>query len=83
MNFTFYTVGDIMKIEKNSDYTNIINRHAPSSPTLKNCFFAFLVGGFLCFVGEWIAYFLMLAGLEETNAYLTVTVIYILGMQLN
>ena len=67
-----------MKIEKNSEYKNIINKHAPTSPILKNCFFAFLMGGFLCFVGEWAAFLFLSLGLDENGAYLTVTIIYIL-----
>lgn len=66
-----------MNIETNEEYKKLIKRHAPSSPTLKNCFFAFLVGGFLCFLGQWLSYLYQYLGLDEEKAYILVTVTYI------
>ncbi len=65
------------KIEYNDDYLEISKRHTPKSPILKNSFFAFLSGGFLCFVGQWLAFLFIHLGLSEENSYITVTVIYI------
>ncbi len=67
-----------MQIEKNKDYENLIKKHAPRSPTLKNSFFAFLVGGLLCGIGEWMAYFYRFLGVSEENSYVLVTVSYII-----
>ena len=64
-------------IEKNKDYKTEIKRHAPHSPLLKDCFFAFISGGFICFTGELLAsLFIYLIGDRDT-AYLLVTVFFI------
>lgn len=67
-----------MYIENNEEYKNLIKRHAPRSPVLKNSFFAFLVGGALCGIGEWIAYFYRFLGADTENSYVLVTVTYII-----
>ena len=66
-----------MNAEKNGDYKALIKRHAPTSPILKNSFLAFLFGGSICFIGEWGAYLFSLAGLSKKDAYLSVTLSYI------
>ncbi len=67
-----------MKIEKNQDYQLLIKKHAPRSPVLKNCFFAFLSGGLLCFLGQWLAFLFMRLGIDVERAYIYVTALYIL-----
>ncbi len=66
-----------MKIEQNKDYQSIIKRHAPRSPLFKNCFLAFLMGGFLCFAGQWLVFLFSYLGADEENSYILVTVLYI------
>ncbi len=66
-----------MKTELNKDYKNVVNRHAPASPLLKNCILSFLMGGFLCFVGQWIVYLFIYLGMNEENSYTLLTVLYI------
>lgn len=66
------------KIESNEEYKTLIKKHAPSSPVFKDCILAFLVGGFICFVGQWLAFFYLWLGFSEKHAYLLVTVSYIL-----
>lgn len=66
-----------MDIQTNEEYKMLIKRHAPASPTFKNCTFAFLVGGFLCFVGEWLAYFFKYIGFDSERSYILVSVSYI------
>ncbi len=66
------------KIESNEEYKTLIKKHAPSSPVLKNCTLAFLVGGLICFIGQWLAFFYMWLGFSEKHSYLLVTVSYIL-----
>lgn len=66
-----------MRIEKNSEYKNLIKKHAPHSPVFKNSVFAFLVGGALCCIGEWLAYFYRFLGASQENSYVLVTVTYI------
>ena len=41
---------------------------APKSPTLLNCVKAFLIGGFICTIGETIAQLVMNTGMEEKDA---------------
>ena len=66
-----------MYIENSTEYKKLIKKHAPKSPVLKNSFFAFLVGGLLCAVGEWLAYFYRFLGVSSENSYVLVTVTYI------
>lgn len=64
-------------MEKNKDYKNLINRHAPASPIIKNAMFAFLVGGTICFLSELFVIFIS-RFLEEKEAYLSATALLIL-----
>ena len=64
--------------EKNNDYKSLIKQHAPRSPLLKDCLFAFLFGGLICFLGELLASLLMYLSLDESTSYTTVTVFFIL-----
>lgn len=66
-----------MRLEKNEDYKNIVKKHSPKSPVFKNCIFAFLVGGFLCFVGQWLAFLFIYLGVDQEHSYILVTVSYI------
>lgn len=66
-----------MYIENSTEYKKLIKKHAPKSPVLKNSFFAFLVGGLLCAIGEWLAYFYRFLGVSSENSYVLVTVTYI------
>ena len=64
-------------MEKNSDYKELINKHAPSSPLLKNSILAFLTGGFICFLAELFVLFIS-RFIPEGKAYLWATVSLIL-----
>ena len=44
-----------MAINKNT-YDKMTKKASPPSPKLKNCLLAFLVGGFICTIGETLAY---------------------------
>ena len=59
-------------MENNKDYKKLINKHAPHSPIIKNCFLAFFVGGLICFLSELLAMFLNLF-LDEKSAYIYTT----------
>lgn len=63
-------------MEKNKDYQDLVNKHAPHSPIIKNTFLAFLVGGSICFLGELLKNLFSLF-LEEDKAYLSVTLLLI------
>ena len=66
-----------MSLENNEEYKNIVKKHSPKSPVFKNCVFAFLVGGFLCFVGQWLAFLFIYLGIDDEHSYMLVTVFYI------
>ena len=66
-----------MYTEKNNEYKKLIKKHAPSSPVLKNSFFAFLIGGLICAVGELLAYLYRYLGVSNENSYVLVTVTFI------
>lgn len=40
----------------NKTYKKYVRAHAPKSPLLKNLLIAFLVGGGICAVGQWLLY---------------------------
>ncbi len=42
-----------MKMNK-SEYQKYVNAHRKKSPLLKNCIFAFLIGGSICLLGEFL-----------------------------
>lgn len=63
-------------MEKNTEYKNLVNQHAPASPIVKNCILAFLTGGAICFSGE-LLQMLFATFLDEEKAYVAVTVFFI------
>ena len=69
---------NISSVEKSAEYKKLIKKHAPKSPVLKNSTFAFLIGGFICFLGEWLAYLYRYLGIDEEKSYVLVTVTYII-----
>lgn len=57
-----------MKISKDT-YARFADAHAPRSPLLKDCLWAFLVGGFICTVGQMLRdVFQNLCSLSEETA---------------
>ncbi len=63
-----------MSLHTNENYKQMIKRFSPKSPCLKNCICAFLVGGFLCFLGQWLFFLYEHLGMEEESAGTLVTV---------
>ena len=64
-------------VESNEYYKSLIKKHSGKSPVLKNCLFAFLIGGFICFVGQWLFFLYSYLGIKEKEAYILVTVTFI------
>ena len=62
----------------NDDYKKYAERHAPKSPLLKNCVFAFFSGGIVCTVGEGLKNIYNSLGMSVDNASLmcSVTLIF-------
>ena len=65
-------------VESNTEYKKLVKKHAPRSPIFKNATLAFIIGGLICFVGEWLAYLFRYIGVDEERSYVLVTVTYII-----
>lgn len=52
----------------------LIKKHSPKSPILKNCFFAYLVGGLICGIGQILLNLYLSFGLSDKVALPLVTV---------
>lgn len=52
----------------NEEYKEYAEKHAPRSPVGKNCLSAFLVGGLICCVGQFINQLYTTAGLDTQSA---------------
>lgn len=52
----------------NKDYDKFVQKRAQKSPILKNCVFAFLIGGGICVLGQLIMDAYQSLGLEKTDA---------------
>ena len=68
-----------MNIDKKA-YKKYAGAHAPASPIVKNCIFAFLIGGTICTIGQFLLYiFRDVAGLAQKDAgtLTSVTLIFI------
>jgi stage V sporulation protein AC len=50
------------------EYEQMQKKAAPKSPVLKNCIFAFLIGGFICTIGEIVVELSMKMGLDQQTA---------------
>ena len=71
-----------MNIEKKS-YKKYADAHAPASPIVKNCIWAFLVGGLICAVGQGlILLYTEVCGLGKKDAgtLCSVTLIFIAAL---
>ena len=53
---------------KKSDYAKLVKKHDSPTPILKNCFFAFLIGGGICTLGQFILNVLIDIGIKEESS---------------
>lgn len=49
-------------------YSKIVDKYQPKSKILKNCVFAFLIGGFICTIGQVLCDLYVKTGLDLTQA---------------
>lgn len=56
-----------MSVSKD-EYDKMAKEASPPSPVLKDCIFAFLVGGFICLLGQVIFDLLVMNGVDEDNS---------------
>lgn len=62
-----------MSISEN-EYSKMTDKASPPSPWLKNCCFAFLVGGIICTLGELIFQFMRRYGFSEQSSRSVVSI---------
>lgn len=65
-------------MEKSEKYLNLTNKHTPKSDTISHAIRAFVGGGLLCAAGELLAFLYLYIGLDKKDAYLCVTLTFIL-----
>lgn len=58
----------------NKTYKKYVKKHAPSSPLIKDMFFAFLVGGLICAFAEGLYNFYLYLKIEESTVKILVPV---------
>lgn len=64
----------------NDQYNEYVKKKSPNSSTLKDCFLAFLIGGLICTIGQFINIFFTSRGMsEELSATLTSVSLIFLG----
>lgn len=65
-------------MEKSERYQSLTRKHTPRSQIAKKVGMAFLGGGFICALGEALAFIYLYIGLDKKDAYLCVTLSFIL-----
>lgn len=66
-------------LETPKEYNAYVEAKAPKSPILKDCLHAFLVGGLICCIGQFIFEFCTFKGLDQTSAS-TIVSICLIGL---
>lgn len=64
-------------LDTTKDYQDYVNQKSPNSPILKNCLYAFLIGGLICSIGQLIMDYSLYKGLSEEIAGTIVSIILI------
>lgn len=64
-------------IETKKDYQEYVDKKSPNSPIIKNCFNAFIIGGFICSIGQIIFSFCTYKGIDQTSASTIVSIVLI------
>ena len=64
---------------KKQEYQKLVSQKAPKSPILKDCLWAFFVGGFICTLGQLLleGYKMSELDLESAKTLVSVTLIFI------
>jgi len=67
-------------INTQKEYQDYVNKKSPNSPITKNCFNAFIVGGFICSIGQLIMEICKYRGLDnEISATITSIILIFLS----
>ena len=64
---------------KKQEYQKLVSQKAPKSPILKDCLWAFFVGGFICALGQFLleGYKMSELDLESAKTLVSVTLIFL------
>ena len=71
-----------MDINK-EEYKQYVKKHAPKSPIVKNCIWAYLVGGFICVIGQLLFDFysnVTDCQKDDVSALVTLTLIFLAAL---
>lgn len=69
-----------LKTARQEEYHHLVNRVKPKPPVLKNCLWAFVVGGLICVIGQIILNYSIARGLSKLDAgSLTAIIMVFLG----
>ena len=59
------------------EYSDMTKKASPKSPKLTNCLKAFLIGGFICFIGQVLMYLFQKSGFNEQETKTLTSVVLI------
>lgn len=62
-----------------SEYSKYVDKKSPNSPLAKNITWAFIVGGIICMIGQWITNFFGGLGLPKDTVSAITSILLILG----
>ena len=69
-----------LKSAQQEEYHHLVNRIKPKPPILRNCLWAFVVGGLICVIGQIIMNYLLSMGINKVDAgSLTAIIMIFLG----
>jgi stage V sporulation protein AC len=79
-----HNTAEVVKLDNNAlkqaqiaEYDALVKQIKPRPPFLKNCLWAFVVGGIICVLGQLIVNYSLSAGMEKTDAYSVASVVMI------
>ena len=61
------------------EYSKYVEKKSPNSPLVKNITWAFIVGGIICMIGQWITNFFLARGLPKDTVSAITSILLILG----
>lgn len=61
------------------EYSKYVDKKSPNSPLAKNIAWAFIVGGIICVIGQWITNFFLDRGLPRDTISAITSILLILG----
>lgn len=64
-------------MDNKQKYQQYVDKKSPNSPILKNCFFAFVIGGLICTIGQVIANICKWRGCDTATSGTIVSIILI------